>query len=548
MGRMSGMLASALLGALLALRAGGAAAADTAATTHPPTSGAVIAEQVDEPATLRILNREVLTMRARLAGLTPQARVQRARERIGTLPDEAVDLPLNQIQFNLGGVNGVQFLLGYLPLFSVLEGDADIETKQGFDALVLQTRARLEEVRTAWRQARSKPLLLQGLLSTLVATLVLGALIWIVYRVSAKAVEWMEKKRDVLAGRFPSVDWREFLARLAVGILQIVQWVVLLAIGYFYVYFVLDSFVATEPIAKSLGNWLLGKVEWLAEGSLDSLPGLVTVFIVLMLTRAAVDVLGYFFDALQKGRLRLPMVHAETVPATRRIFTLLTWALGVAIAYPFLPGSSSDVFKGLSVLFGLMVTLGSSGLVTQAMSGLVVVYSRSLHKGDFVDVNGVQGVVTEVASLATKIVNVRNEEITIPNSVLISNPIHNFSKLAGSQGTLLTTRITIGYDAPWRQVHELLLGAAKKTAGVRATPVPYVYQRALSDFYVEYELFVSIDNPLERVPILSVLHASIQDEFNAYGVQIMSPHFLGQPDRAVVVDKDQWYAAPARQP
>lgn len=547
MGRMNRTLAIVLLGTLFALGAAGAAA-DTAATTHPPTSGAVVADQVDEPATLRILNREVLTMRARLAGLTPQARVQRARERIGTLPDEAVDLPLNQIQFNLGGVNGVQFLLGDLPLFSVLEGDADIETKQGFDALVLQTRARLEEVRTAWRQARSKPLLLQGLLSTLVATLVLGALIWIVYRVSAKAVEWMEKKRDVLAGRFPYVDWREFLARLAVGILQIVQWVVLLAIGYFYVYFVLDSFVATEPIAKSLGNWLLGKVEWLAEGSLDSLPGLVTVFIVLMLTRAAVDVLGYFFDALQKGRLRLPMVHAETVPATRRIFTLLTWALGVAIAYPFLPGSSSDVFKGLSVLFGLMVTLGSSGLVTQAMSGLVVVYSRSLHKGDFVDVNGVQGVVTEVASLATKIVNVRNEEITIPNSVLISNPIHNFSKLAGSQGTLLTTRITIGYDAPWRQVHELLLGAAKKTAGVRATPVPYVYQRALSDFYVEYELFVSIDNPLERVPILSVLHASIQDEFNAYGVQIMSPHFLGQPDRAVVVDKDQWYAAPARQP
>ncbi|MDM0033719.1 mechanosensitive ion channel [Variovorax sp. J22P271] len=545
---MSRMLASALLGALLALGAAGAVAADTAAAAHPPIAGAVAADQVDEPATLRFLNREVLTMRARLAGSTPQARVRRARERVGALPDEAVDLPLNQIPFNLGEAHGVQFLLGDLPLFSVLEGDVDVEAKQSFDALVLQTRARLEEVRTAWRQARSKPLLLQGLLSTLVATLVLGVLVWIVYRVSAKAVEWMEKRRDVLAERFPYVDWREFLARLAVGIMQIVQWVALLAIGYFWVYCVLASFVATAPIAHSLGNWLLGKLEWLAEGSLESLPGLVTVFIVLMLTRAGVDVLGYFFDAVQKGRLRLPLVHMETVPATRRIFTLLAWALGVAIAYPFLPGASSDVFKGLSVLFGLMVTLGSTGLVTQAMSGLVVVYSRSLHKGDFVDINGVQGVVTEVASLATKIVNVRNEEITIPNSVVISNPIHNYSKLAGTQGTLLTTKITIGYDAPWRQVHELLIGAAKKTAGVRATPVPYVYQRALSDFYVEYELFVSIDKPLERIPTQSALHASIQDEFNAYGVQIMSPHFLGQPAQAVVVEKGQWYAAPARQP
>jgi small-conductance mechanosensitive channel len=548
MGRMNRTLAIALLGALLALGTGGAAAADAPAATHPPTSGAVLAVQVDEPATLRILNREVLTMRARLGGLTPQARVQRARERIVALPDEAVDLPLNQIPFNLGEMHGVQFLLGDLPLFSVLEGDADVEVKQSFDALVGQTRARLEAIRTAWHQARSRPLLLQGLLSTLVATLVLGVLVWVVYRVSAKAVQWMEKRRDVLAERFPYVDWREFLARLAVGIMQLVQWIALLAIGYFYVYYVLHSFVATEPIAQSLGNWLLVKLEWLAEGSLESLPGLVTVFIVLMLTRAGVDVIGYFFDAVQKGRLRLPLLHVETVPATRRIFTLLAWALGVAIAYPFLPGSSSDVFKGLSVLFGLMVTLGSTGLVTQAMSGLVVVYSRSLHKGDFVDINGVQGVVTEVASLATKIVNVRNEEITIPNSVVISNPIHNYSKLAGTQGTLLTTKVTIGYDAPWRQIHELLIGAAKKTAGVRATPTPYVYQRALSDFYVEYELFVSIDNPLERVPILSVLHASIQDEFNAFGVQIMSPHFLGQPDRAVVVEQAQWYAPPARRP
>ena len=548
MGRIHRSLAIALLGAVLALGTGGAAAAEAAATAHPPTAGAAPAEQVDEPATLRILNREVLTMRARMAGATPQARVRRARERVVALPDEAVNLPLNQIPFRLGEERGVQFLLGDRPLFSVLEGDADIEAKQGFEALVGQTQARLESIRTAWRQSRSKPLLLQGLLSTLLATLVLAVGVWIVYRVSARAVQWMEKRRDVLAERFPYVDWREFLARLAVGIMQLLQWIALLAIGYFYVYYVLDSFVATEPIAQSLGNWLLGKLDWLAEGSLESLPGLVTVFIVLMLTRAGVDVIGYFFDAVQNGRLRLPLLHVETVPATRRIFTLLAWALGVAIAYPFLPGSSSDVFKGLSVLLGVMVTLGSTGLVTQAMSGLVVIYSRSLHKGDFVDINGVQGVVTEVASLATKIVNVRNEEITIPNSVVISNPIHNYSKLAGTQGTLLTTKITIGYDAPWRQVHELLIGAAKKTAGVRAAPTPYVYQRALSDFYVEYELFVSIDNPLERVPILSLLHASIQDEFNAFGVQIMSPHFLGQPDQAVVVAQDQWYAAPARRP
>lgn len=192
--------------------------------------------------------------------------------------------------------------------------------------------------------------------------------------------------------------------------------------------------------------------------------------------------------------------------------------------------------------------LGSTGLVTQAMGGLAIVYSRALRKGDFVELNDVQGVVTEVGVLSTKIVNVRNEEITIPNSVLISSPIRNYSKHAGTQGTLLTAQVTIGYDAPWREVHALLIEAARKTPAVRATPAPFVYQRALSDFYVEYELYVSIDRPLERIPILSALHANIQDEFNAHGVQIMSPHFLAQPANTVVVPKEQWHAPPARPP
>jgi len=281
---------------------------------------------------------------------------------------------------------------------------------------------------------------------------------------------------------------------------------------------------------------------------LDGLPGIVTVIIVLVLTRALADVLGYFFDAVQQGRLTLPLLHRETTTATRRIVTVVVWGLGIAIAYPYLPGSSSDAFKGLSVLAGVMLTLGSSGLVTQAMSGLVVIYSRALRKGDFVEVNGVQGVVTEVASLAVKMINVRNEEITIPNSVLVSSPIHNYSKLAETHGTLLTAKVTIGYDAPWRQVHAMLEEAARRTPRVRQQPAPYVYQRALSDFYVEYELFVGIEKATERVPVQSALHASIQDVFNENGVQIMSPHFLGQPAEAVVVPRTDWYKAPARPP
>ena len=496
-------------------------------------------------ATLRILNRDVLVMRASLASASPALRVARARERLRALPVSAANAPLVVEPFSLGDSHGVQFMLGDELLFSVLHGDVDPEKRQSFDVLVSQTRERMEGVRQAWHASRDRPLLLRGLLTAVVATLALVVLVWLVARGGRWAVVSLERARDRLAADHSEVDWREFIARLAARTMQLAQWALLLLLGFAWLRIVLGSFVATAPLAHQLGDWLTGKLDWVGEGFLAGLPGLMSIVIVLLITRAIVDVLGYFFEAVQQGRLRMPLMHPETTTATRRIVTLITWGLGFAVAYPYLPGSNSDAFKGLSVLFGLMLTLGSTGLVTQAMSGLVVVYARALRKGDFVQVNDVEGVVTEVASLATKIVNVRNEEITIPNSVLIGSPIHNYSKLAGQLGTLVSTRVTIGYDAPWRQVQALLIEASRRTKGVRGEPAPFVYQRALSDFYVEYELYVSVDRAIERVPILSALHAHIQDAFNEAEVQIMSPHFFAQPDAAVIVPKARWHTPPS---
>jgi small-conductance mechanosensitive channel len=543
----------ALACGLLGLFAATVLAADQPPASKPAVSAADASDATDptratladEPATLRILNRDVVTMRARIGGQTPTLRVQRAEERLREIPATAIDDPLKLVQARLGDTKGVTFLLAGRPLFSVVERDVDIEAQQSFDALVKETQARLESVRATWHEVHDDQRLLAGVLRTALASLAFGILAWLTYRVGGRAVAWMEQKRDVLAAHHPYVDWREFLGRLGVGAAHLVQWLVLFTLAYWWMYYVLDSFALTTPLASSLGNWLFGKLVWIGQGVLESLPGLATVALVLLITRAAADLLHYFFDAVQKGRLRIPLFYPETASATRRIFTLLTWALGAALAYPYLPGSSSESFKGVSVLLGVVVTLGSAGLITQAMSGLVVVYSRSLRRGDFVDVNGVQGVVTEVGALAIKVVDVRNEEITIPNAVVVSSPVRNYTRLGASEGTLLTTRVSIGYDVPWRQVQALLIAAAGKTSGVRDAPAPYVYQRLLSDFYVEYELFASLADPWQRVPCLSELHARILDEFNEHGVQIMSPHYLGQPGHAVVVPKEQWYAAPA---
>jgi small-conductance mechanosensitive channel len=157
----------------------------------------------------------------------------------------------------------------------------------------------------------------------------------------------------------------------------------------------------------------------------------------------------------------------------------------------------------------------------------------------------VEGIVTEMGAISTKLLTVRNEEITIPNSVLVESTIKNYSRQFGGRSALLSTKITIGYDTPWRQVHAMLQIAADQTDGLRKAPKPYVVQRALTDFYVEYELFALTDRPRDQLAILSALHSRIQDVFNEHGVQIMSPQYYEQPPQPLVVPKDKWFTAPA---
>jgi small-conductance mechanosensitive channel len=217
------------------------------------------------------------------------------------------------------------------------------------------------------------------------------------------------------------------------------------------------------------------------------------------------------------------------------------------VAYPYIPGSGSDAFKGVSVFAGLMISLGSAGLVNQVMSGLVVVYSRACRVGDYVKVGETEGTVSFVGVLSTKIVNWRHEEVTIPNALLVGHTITNYTRLGEQQGAIAMTAVTIGYDAPWRQVHALLEAAAARTRGVRKEPGSFVLQRALSDFFVEYQLHVYLERVQDRVRVLSELHAAIQDAFNEAEVQIMSPHFLSQPAEKVFSPRAQWHAAPSRE-
>ena len=510
--------------------------------------GAAAAKTAPPDATLTLANRDVAVLRSPLLGSSPAVRVERARARFDQLDHAALADPVQAVPLTLGDLKGISLMVGGRLMFTLLETDLDPEEKLPLAQVAGAARTQLESALQARRDLQAMPVLLRGLAHAAVATLLLIGVLWLLARAGRATIGWLERRADALAASADRVRWEEYLARLLIRLLQLARWLLVLALLYGWLTYVLDHFSLTQPLGENLGRFLTSLLEWLVDGAIASLPGIVTVVVILFVTRALVEVMLQFFQSVQSGRTQVPFVHPETASATRRIVTFLVWTLGIVVAYPFIPGSSSDAFKGLSLLFGVVISLGSTSLVTQMMSGLVVIYSRALHKGDFVAVDGVEGVVMEIGTLATKIVTMRCEEITIPNAVLIGHPIRNYSKLSGTQGSLVSTKVTIGYDAPWRQVHALLVLAAGRTPGLRREPPPFVYQRALSDFYVEYELFAHIDKPLERVATLSALHANIQDAFNEHGVQIMSPHFLAQPATAIVVPPEQWYAAPARGP
>jgi small-conductance mechanosensitive channel len=253
------------------------------------------------------------------------------------------------------------------------------------------------------------------------------------------------------------------------------------------------------------------------------------IALILLLARLIARLASLLFDAAESGRISLPGVFPETARPTRRIVVAISYVFALVACYPYLPGSGSDAFKGMTVLIGLMISLGGSGVINQAMSGLVLMYTRAHQVGDYVRIGETEGVVTALDMLATKIRTSKREEVTIPNSVVLGTATKNFTRLAGKDGVILHTAVTIGYSAPWRKVHELLIAAANRTAGLKKQPPAFVVQTALSDFYVEYQLNAHLEQPETRMAVLGTLHSNIQDTFNEAGVAIVSPHYEVDP-------------------
>jgi small-conductance mechanosensitive channel len=255
-----------------------------------------------------------------------------------------------------------------------------------------------------------------------------------------------------------------------------------------------------------------------------------------------------FFDRVHRGWIRLARFEAELAMPTYRIVRVLVIMFSLVIAYPYIPGSDSEAFKGMSIFFGVVLSIGSSSFIANIIAGYSLTYRRAFRAGDRIRVGDQEGIVIEMRTLNTRMRSIKNEEINIPNSLVLGSPIVNYTTFEREPGLILHTEVGIGYDVSWRQVEAMLLEAARRTEGLQQEPAPFVLQKSLGDFTVQYQLNVFSSEAAGMNRTYSILHGHIQDVFNEYGVQIMSPNYVADPEEAKVVPQNLWYAAPAEPP
>ncbi|HBR5832403.1 TPA: mechanosensitive ion channel [Klebsiella pneumoniae] len=501
----------------------------------------------EQARTVTIFHQPVVMLQATFGQTTPEERVLRTRSALRAFTEDDIRQPLRVVPVIRYGQPGRLFLMNGKPVLLLSQTDLDEGDDLTLDQAAQRVLARMEAQRTSLQEQFNNRYLFISAGKALAGALLLALFYYGAFRAWRRVRRFFLLRILEKRSAIPQ-HWRRYLGNIEVRLYAVLVILLGMLACYLWLSWAFSLFPWTRVWSESLGDWSLGVIRHLSLSIVASLPGLMIVVLIFLLTWLIIRLVKVVLDQVAAGRIQIPGIHPETVSATRRLISVVIWLFALSAAYPFLPGANSLAFKGISVFFGLMLTLGSTGVMTHAMSGLVLIYSRALRKGDWIRLADNEGQVSEIGVLATKILTRENYIVTVPNAVVVSGKIINLSAESADGGVNLTTSVTIGYDTPWRQVHALLELAARRTPGIDQQIAPVVRKLGLLDWYTSYELQVRL-LPTTKLPDgRNALHSSIIDVFNEFGVQIMSPNFVMQPKAAVVVPQEAWYAAPAVAP
>jgi len=438
-------------------------------------------------------------------------------------------------------------LAGDVLVMGVVDADASLEQV----TRVALAGAHLSRIRQAildYRAARSSAALRRSGLNALGATFALGlSVVVLVF-----FWRWVERR---LRHRLQSVQIqslelirRERLRSLVRNAVLLLRTVGFLALALMYVGYVLRQFPWTRGLSQNMAAFALSPLQVMASGFVERIPSLVFLAVLFVVVRVALRLIRIFFDALGSGAVRLERFDPDWAEPTYKMVRIAVVAFALVVAYPYIPGSQTAAFGGISVFIGVLFSLGSTSAIANIVAGYMLTYRRALKVGERVKIGEAFGDVIATTLQATHLRTIKNEEIIIPNSQILAGEVINYSTLVRDQGLILHTEVGIGYETPWRQVEAMLMMAADRTPGARKEPRPFVRQTRLGDFAVTYEINAYCQDVQAMGQIYTDLHRNILDCFNEHGVQIMTPAYEGDPSQPKVVAQKDWYMSPAAAP
>jgi len=442
----------------------------------------------------------------------------------------------------------IVILAGNVRVMAVLDQDAAAEglaTKIVARGIALRIREAIDD----YRRERAGDYVLSSLLLIMVVGISVGALAWLLRWLARRLLALLEAryraKVSTLEARSSGLLEAEQFWRLINGLVLGLWWLALLVA----ISVAADVSLQRLPWTRVVSRWFRELIEsplrTMLTAVVESLPDLVFLAILALVVRYVLRLVQAIFLGIAQGNLHIARLEPDTAMATYKLARYGIIAFALVVAYPYIPGSGSDAFKGISVFTGVLVSIGASSIIANTLAGYTLIFRKAFRVGDRVRIGAQAGRVEAIRQQVTVLVTPKNEQVVIPNSVILSTDVVNYSARAQSGQLILQSTVTIGYDAPWRQVEALLLQAADRTAGLLKSPPPFVLKRELGDFYVTYEIN-GYSNDADSMPrTYSDLHENILDLFNEHEVQIMSPHFEDQPAEPVLVRKERWFAPPA---
>jgi small-conductance mechanosensitive channel len=533
--RTAAVLGCLALGCLLLLRpVHGAEATPDVDVQAPPESAPVVIDGLE------------LFRVAGSASFPAARRAQDVRVRILVVADDP-RIPPSAVKMQ-PREGRVDILAANRHLVAVVGADAALEGVSLSDAALVRT-VRIRDTVARYRLDRSPERIAEAALAAALALAIACLTLFVAlrgFRYAFRALERRYRSRlQSLTIQSFEVVRAESIWRALQAVLGTLRILCILAVVYGFCAFALGEFPWTRGAARSLVNLVADPLVSMGTAAIGYIPKLAFLVLLVIVVRYVLKLLGLFFTAVGAGRVPLRSFDAEWAQPTYHIVRILVLLLALVIAYPYLPGSGSAAFQGLSIFAGLMLSLGASSAMASVIAGYTVTYRRAFRVGDRITVGEFTGEVSEVRLMVTHLRTAKNEEIVVPNSLVLQSHVVNYSKLAKKHGLIVHTTVSIGYETAWRQVEAMLLAAAERTGGLLSEPQPFVLERSLDDFAVTYELNAYVESARDLPQRYAALHRNILDVFNQYGVQIMTPAYEGDPQEPKIVPRERWFAAPA---